>query len=185
MSHAGSLWGLLLMQTSSSSRQPVVWTPQGSRYLLAWASAVKFTAKLGLWPGHPQLGPFLHWAPVQEERRSAHHLRSVKRGSLSVCWATDSEGFLGGRGYYSFLMRIPVQAGDLHQHIKWSVMWMFIRLKSLRSWDGIDFHCKSSTNDLSSPASRVCIQKHKMWWIGFIYVVLVWAFPLSQLGHCL
>lgn len=80
MSHAGRLWGLLLMQTSSSSRQPVVWMPQCSRYLLAWAFAVKFMAELGLWHRHPQLAALLHWAPVQEGR---HPLCGVKHGSCS------------------------------------------------------------------------------------------------------
>lgn len=181
---------MLLMQTSSSSRHPVVWMPQCSRYLLARNFAVKLTAKLGLWPGHPQLAPFFHWALVLEGRFSAHSICTVKHRSCSdpssVPVSRQWAGFFGEGGYRSFLRYIPEQAGDWHQHIKRSVMWMFIcNIKVPCSRDELDFHHKSFTSRLSSPAYRVCIHKQKMWWIGFIYVVLVWAFPLPPTGHCL
>lgn len=187
MSHAGCLWGLLLMQTSSSSRQAVVWMPQCSRHLLARPFAPKLVAELGLWPWCPGLPPFLHLGPGAGGE--TEHIPFVASNvgaaqSLSECQRAASEGYPGGRGYHSLLRCIPVLAGDWHQYVK-CVKWMLIyKIRIPRdSWGGTGFDRKSFTGSLSSFASRVCIQKRKMWWIRARWCCFELS-PSPLMCHC-
>lgn len=131
------------------------------------------------------------WAPLPKLPPSFAGFwcrRDTPSLSLSSLWCQTQEllsagpqivrvwGFFGRRVYHSFVRCIPVQAGDWHQPIKWSVIWMFICKIKVPQFLRYD---QKSFSSVPWPAFRntECNEQGSL--------MLFWSFPLPQTDHCL